>query len=298
MLRTKIPLAMAGVYLYKAGKQVWLDEVNRELVLVLTATQSGVCGVVVYPHPFVRGELFDLLNALKTKICGELGIAASGVTAKIFGCSSGQTNALFATQVWLTDQGFSIAAVDTGRNVTRSVVVDTVSGKVGVRFADAENGLGAGFLKAGTAALRVKTKERSREAVVVTDNRNFATLAAQSLENQRDWTVKILSSADLLQAPKKFRVGWLKTASTIVVLEDVLEAKNLAKTIVALKKKSPQIQWLWSISDGTEVPLPLNTVVLPSADDTTSFGTQVNDSLNSLAYSPGTVIKLARKKSR
>lgn len=303
MLRTKIPTQMAGVYLYHAGKQVYLDEVGRELVIVLVSAAKGVAGVVVYPDSFVRGQLFELLSTLKEKICTELSVEASTLSAKIFGCSSGQTNALFAAQIWLTDKGIRIEALDTGRNVTRNIVVDSKSGKVGVRFADAQNVLGAGFLKTGTAAHRsdgsgTAPGTSTCAVVLVTDNKSFELLAGQSLENRPGWTVATFSSKELLKAPKKLRNQWLKTTTVVIVLEDVLDTSDLAKAIIALKKKAPSIRWLWSVSDGTEVPLPLDAVPLPSADAPSTFGDNVAQALALPLNNGGTVIELSSRRAR
>lgn len=281
MLRTKIPIQTAGVYIYRAGKQVWLDEVDRQMVVVLACPSKQVAGIIVYPDTFVRGELFDLLNSVRDKLCKELAIPTDAIQGKIFGCSAGQTNALFAAQVWLTDQKFQIAAMDIGRNVTRNLVVDTKSGKVGVRFADAETSLGAGFLKGGTAAHRagVVAAATERSAIVVTDNKNFGLLASQSLDSAGGWTVKTMTSKELSKAPSKFRLAWLKTTNVVVVLEDVLETKNLGRTIIALRKKNPDIHWLWSVADGTSVPLPLDAIPLPSTDIPAQFARQIGDVL-------------------
>lgn len=296
MLRTRIPTQTAGVYIYRAKKQVWIDEVNRELVIVLCCAPQKLCGVVVYPNAFVVSELFELLGSLKQKFCGELKIPADQITAKIFGCSAGQTNALFASQVWLTDQGFQIGGMDTGRNVTRSLVVDCATAKVGVRFADVENDFGAGFLPAGTAAQRVPRQITPGHAILVTGNRSFALLGKQALESETNWKVEKVSTKDFLAAAKKNKATWLAAATIIVVFEDVLETPKLAPAILALRKKTPHSVWVWAVADGAEVPLPMDAVQLPSADKPGFFLEQVNRLMAAPKPPMGTVHELPKKR--
>lgn len=280
MFRTQIAIQNAGVYLYKGPKQVWLDDVERELVIIFACPSHKLTGIVVYPHPFVRNQLFELLAMVREKLTGEAHVAPQDLQAKIFGCSSGQSNALFAAQVWLTDQQIPIQANETGRNVLRSLVVECGTGQVGVRFADPEMDKKLGFLKIGTVAQRaIRPDHQTRRILLITETPALALLAAQSVEG-KGWTTKSLKTKDLLRATKDRKPKLLDGVSAVVVFEDTFDNPKLASSILTLRKKCPGPRWLWAADEGSQVPLPFDSIHLPTSQNPDRFAGELTSVLS------------------
>src|ERR1051325_9405872 len=124
-----VRLDKEGAYLFRAPQRV-STSLTHELLLVFVA-EGGSCGFLRF-DPRGGVKRFDsMAETLFVKITLGLGRGMGPLRVKLFGGSGVAHATLAHIRSWLEAKGLRVAAQDTGRSVSRSIVVDCATGQVG-----------------------------------------------------------------------------------------------------------------------------------------------------------------------
>lgn len=234
-----IPLANEGVYLFKAPARLSAT-INRELVLVVYAEQPSACGVLIFDPRRPVKELDPLLETLVAKMTLGLEQSPGPMEVKLFGLSHNPTGIVSRITVWLQLHGFRLSARDTGRGVTRNLLIRCDSGMVGVSYQESVLPGRPEFLTFGTARSRSHGAV-STQVLILSDSPTHRLLAQQAVEEIEG----IVATAP--EDPLAFLKGDLADPFpySCVILFDSHLVHGLGGWIHKLGEASPSTQLIW-----------------------------------------------------
>src|SRR3989338_8039517 len=205
----QVHLDQGGVYFFKSPIRV-TTQLNQELLVVFAAPSIYSCGLVLLdsemPQQIIEGMFDNILKKLD-----ELGVPVGSIRIKAIGQSVRRWRSVRHLESWCLSHKVSIGVMDVGKNITRNVIVDCASGRVGVSYAEGYVPYEPVFLDSGSVRLRERSLPKSVEIMVLTDSRVRRALAKQAIEERPGYRANCPSNPIQIIALNDFR-GFLAVA--------------------------------------------------------------------------------------
>jgi hypothetical protein len=171
----------SGVYFFRAPLHV-TAVLNQEILVVFTVPTIRGCGLVYIDSEMPQRIVEGMLENIFQKLSQDLKIKSDHTQVKIFGQSFRKQRSLSIVRDWLQSKNLSVVAMDVGKRVTRNLIIDCDTGRVGVGYAESYPNEEPPFLSLGTARLRSSMASMSVEVLVLSTNRVTRTLAKQAID--------------------------------------------------------------------------------------------------------------------
>jgi hypothetical protein len=243
----EFPTHESGVFLFKGNKNLKL-EIDQQLLAVFVLPEAESTGIVLYTSNTVSKKLFELLEVLRKKIVSELELAPAEIDVKLFGCSQDNAPVVSATQTWLRAEGFKQKIVETGQEVSRTLVIECKTGRVGVGYAESATLKPLLFVAEGSARERFESGKVEHKILVLCENKIDRHLVKQAIEE--DPTLEGVYLDDFNQSFRQKLGNW-----DAVLISAELEKSKIYSTI----KSNKNIAWLGKNSKNDKPQLPKPT---------------------------------------
>lgn len=250
-----VHLEQGGVYFFKSPIRV-TTQLNHELLVVFAVPSIRSCGLVLLdtemPQKVVEGMFQNLLQ----KLADEYKVSVTQVNLKVFGQSFRRRRSVHYIESWSLANNVRISVMDIGKNVTRNVMVDCATGRVGVSYAEGFMQEDPAFLSMGSVRLREAVTSVSAEVLILSANRVQRTLAKQAIEERSGYRANCPKNPMQIIALNDFR----HFMAEIVLLFDDLEHSELVAMWVAnAMKYYPKTVFCWVGRGEPAVDLPTGT---------------------------------------
>jgi len=235
-----IPVEKGGVYLFSAPAKI-SAQIDRDLLVMFTVPSRKISGAIVFDIQSPIKELIGLLQTLYNKFTDDFKTKSSEIKIKIFGLSVSQKSILATAKKWIDLNDLNLIAEDTGRGVSRELVIDCETGLVGVSYAEGFDRR-QGLLALGTAAGRNSGEAVQLEVLVLTLNRVHRQLCQQAIEETPQF--KATSPASPFDVVMRFdakNFPW----SAVLIFDDIGRGKPVEKWIGEVSQTLPHVKVCW-----------------------------------------------------
>ena len=237
----KVHLENGGVYFFKAPIQV-TTQLNHEILVVFAAPAIQSCGLVLMESELPQRVVEGMFDNLLSKITEDFKVASSKINLKLFGTSFRRRRSLRYVESWSLANGIRIAVMDVGKNVTRHVLVDCGTGKVGVSYAEGFTQEDPAFLSLGSVRLRETSPSAHREILVLSSNRVQRTLVKQAVEEHSGYRANCPKNPMQIIALNDFRDF---NAETVMLFDDLDHPELIEIWIANAMKFFPSLKFCW-----------------------------------------------------
>ncbi|MBI3293150.1 MAG: hypothetical protein HYZ71_00305 [Deltaproteobacteria bacterium] len=258
----RVNLEQGGVYFFKSPITV-TTQLNHEILVVFAVPSIRSCGLVLLEAEMPQRVVEGMFDNLRMKLAEEMKVAHDQIRLKIFGQSFRRRRSLRYVESWSVANQIPITVMDVGKNVTRNVLVDCATGRVGVSYAEGFTQDDPAFLSLGSVRLRETTPAGSHEILVLSTNRVRRTLVKQAIEEHVGYRANCPRNPMQIIALNDFRDFF---AGTVFLFDDLDHSELLATWISNAAKYYPKLKFGWVGKDGPPFALPGGSVHLPHVD--------------------------------
>lgn len=262
---TNVQLEQGGVYFFKAPIRV-TTRLHQELLIVFTAPSIHSCGLVLLDSEMPQRVVEGMFDNLLKKIVTDLKVTQTDITLKVFGQSFRRRRSVRYIEAWSVANGIKIGVMDVGKNISRHVIVDCGSGRVGVSYAEGFTEEDPAFLTLGSVRLRETIPSHSHEILILTNNRVQRTLAKQAIEENLGFRANCPKNPIQIIALNDFREF---AAEVVLVFEDLDQTELISTWMKNASKYYPNLKFCWVGKENAPAWLPENAKKLQPVEPET-----------------------------
>ena len=287
-----------GAYVFSAPTKISFH-LNRELVVILNSPEKKITGAVRYNLETPLKELVNLLNLISENFRQKHRVNPKDLKIKIFGLSNQSHYVSSAVHTWAKETGCQVVAEDVGRGVTRTLLVDCETGKVGVSYAETFIPGDFGILATGSASRRSQVPlDFAHQILVLANNQVGRQLCQQAIESIAPWTaIAPEMPFDILTQP----VPSDFICRAVVIHEDVGKGKPVERWTKSILDEYPQVGAYWIGKTVPKFAKGYTKLATFTPDKIATFKKEISRELGRLAATestPGTLLAFPTKKKR
>ena len=257
MNRNAIQLNDTGVYIFQSPAKV-SAQINKELFIVFSAPSLKATGIIVYKSDMTTKDLYAMLDSLYQQFTSELKAKPSQIKVKLFGLGTPNSSTSHGVRTWVETKKMTITAEDTGRNVSRGLVIDCETGLVGVSYAEgvpAGSYADNGFLAPGGAADRETSQEPKQKVLALFNSKVSRQLGRQCLDEYKTFNATVPNKPyDSILQRDVSNFDY----SVVLISEDIGAIKPVEMWVKKVFAAYPMTQFIWV---GEKFPAALKKVV-------------------------------------
>ncbi len=265
----KVHLEQGGVYFFKAPIAV-TTQLNHEVLILFAVPTIHSCGLVLLESEIPQRAVEGMCDSLLKKLSDEMKVPVDRIRLKVFGQSFGRRRSLRYVESWSVANRIPIVAMDVGKSVTRNLLIDCGTGRVGVSYAEGFTENDPAFLSMGSVRLREATPSGSQEILVLATSRVNRTLVKQAIEEIAGYRANCPKNPMQIIALNDFRDFF---ATGIFLFDDLEHPELIAPWILDAVRYYPHLKFTWIGKSDPTLTLPpgSQTLKLPRPDKIIEF---------------------------
>lgn len=274
MMNKTVPLEYGRVYLFTAPARISAT-VNHDLLVVFSLPKHKSAGAILFNLESPVHELNSLLEMMFDKLTVDLNFPQKDLSLKLIGLSNPEVPVLRCAHAWAKEKQIDISAEDLGRRVTRNIIIDCETGRVGVAYAEAAMPKLSGFLDSRSANRRNESMARY-SIMILGVNKVKRQLCRQAVEE------KEIYSADCPTKPYDvFTKGFENFVSdAVLICGDIGNGKPVEKWVKAVRANRPNLPVLWIGKDSPKNLALEHSLSEPQPESMTRFKKELHQLLH------------------